>query len=261
MIPPQRGLRATLVDIFRYPVKSLGGEALSAVNLAPGRGLANDRRYALVPAEAGAPMPGWRPKSRCVALVRHAELARLSARYDDGAQVLAIARAPAEGGDELVRGRPETGAERGRIEAALNQELARDVGAVRLAAAGPGAMTTDVDAPFVSLVNLASVEALAAALGTTVDPLRFRANFYLIGAPAWCERECSGRRVSLGGAALEVVDVIGRCAATEVNPATAARDLQVLKGLAGFGHAEMGVYAKVVAGGRVERGGTLELID
>jgi MOSC domain-containing protein YiiM len=46
-----------------------------------------------------------------------------------------------------------------------------------------------------------------------------------------------------------------------VNPATAARDLPVLKGLAGLGHAEMGVYAKVVSGGRVERGATLEFID
>jgi len=250
-------MRASLVDIFRYPVKSLRGEALSAADLASGRGLAGDRRYALVPAEAGAPALGWRPKSRCVALVRHAALARLAARFYDAEGLLVVA----EDEKELVRGRPEAGAERERIEAALNRALAKDVGEVALAAAGPNAMLSDVDAPFVSLVNLASVEALATALGTTVDPMRFRANFYLSGAPAWCERECGGRRVSLGAATLEIVDVIRRCAATEVNPATAARDLQVLKGLAGFGHAEMGVYAKVMAGGRVERGGTLELID
>ena len=261
MTSPQRGMRATLVGIFRYPVKSLGGEALSAAELAPGRGLANDRRYALVPADVGAPAPGWRPKSRCVALVRHAALARLSARFDDGAQALAISRAISEGAHELVHGRPETGAERERIEAALNRALAKDVGEVALAAAGPGAMLSDVDAPFVSFLNLASVRALGAALGAEVDPLRFRANFHFEDAPAWCERACAGRRVSLGGAMLEVVDVIRRCAATEVNPATAARDLHVLKGLADFGHAEMGVYAKVLSRGRVERGGTLELID
>lgn len=257
MTPPQRGMRATLVDIFRYPVKSLGGEALPAAALEPGSGLAGDRRYALVPANTDAWTPGWRPKSRCVALVRHAALARVSARFDDGAQVLAIV----ESGDELVRGRPEMGAERERLETALNQALAKDVGEVTLAPAGPGAMLSDVDAPFVSFLNLASVRALGAALGAEVDPLRFRANFHFGDAPAWCERACSGQRVRLGGAMLEVVEEIGRCAATEVNPGTAARDLPILKGLAGFGHAEMGVYAKVVAPGRVERGATLEFID
>jgi hypothetical protein len=54
--------------------------------------------------------------------------------------------------------------------------------------------------------------------------------------------------------------VIARCAATEVNPATAARDLAVLKGLAGLGHAEMGVYAKVLAGGRIERESMLRFV-
>jgi uncharacterized protein YcbX len=57
---------------------------------------------------------------------------------------------------------------------------------------------------------------------------------------------------------LRVAEPIGRCAATEVNPATAARDLRVLRGLSDrFGHVEMGIYADVIAGDTVAPGMTL----
>ena len=243
-----------VASIHRYPVKSLAGESLAAVELAPGRGLVADRRYAFVPAEPGAPapQPGWRPKSRCIALVRHAAPVRLAARYDDAARTLALSK----NGREIVRGEPEIPAERARIEAAAAAELAREVGGgVALLSAGEGAMLTDVDAPLISLVNLASVRALGEAMGATLDPLRFRANFYFEGAPAWAEREWTGKQIGLGSAGLEVVDVTERCAAIDVNPGTATRDLRLLNGLAErLGHVEMGVYAKVIAGGTVRRG-------
>jgi hypothetical protein len=251
-----------IAAIRRYPVKSLGGEALAAAALVPDRCLAGDRRYAFVPAAPGTPAPGWRPKSRCVALARHAAAARLSARYDDAGGVLALSA----GGRELVRGVPELAGDRARLEAAAAEVLAAEIGAgVALVAAGArgngadGAMT-DVDAPFVSLVNLASVAALAEALGAAVDPLRFRGNFHVDGAPAWAERDWAGRELAIGDARLRVAEPIERCAATEVNPVTAARDLRLLRGLADrFGHVEMGVYAEVVAGGTVAPGMTLVL--
>jgi uncharacterized protein len=246
-----------VASIHRYPVKSLAGESLGAVELAPGRGLVNDRRYAFVPAEPGAPapQPGWRPKSRCIALVRHAAPVRLAARYDDAAGTLSLSK----NGREIVRGVPETPAGRSRIEAAAAAELSRDVGsAMALLAAGEGAMLTDVDAPLVSLVNLASVRALGEAMGATLDPLRFRANFYFEGAAAWAERDWTGTQIALGGAGLEIVDVTERCAAIDVHPGTATRDLRLLNGLSDrLGHVEMGVYAKVMAGGTVGRGAQL----
>jgi uncharacterized protein YcbX len=245
--------------IHRYPVKSLGGEALAAVALAPGRGLANDRRYAFVPAQPGAPAPapGWRPKRQCVALVRYVSPARLAARYDDAEGVLSLG----VGGREIARGVPEDGTERARLEAAAAAELSAEVGSgVALVAAGEGRMLSDVDAPLVSLVNLASVEALGAAMGARLDPLRFRANLYFADAPAWAERAWAGRTIALGAVRLEVVDVTERCAAIDVDPGTAARDLRLLNGLADrFGHVEMGVYARVVGGGAIAPGTPLTL--
>jgi hypothetical protein len=246
-----------VASIHRYPVKSFAGETLAGASPAPGRGLDGDRRYAFVPAEAGAPAPGWRPKSRCVALVRYAGLARFAARYDDATGALALSA----DGREIARGVPERAADRAELEAAVGRALAAEVGgAVALVPAGAGKMMTDVDAPFISLVNLASVEALGAALGLKLDPLRFRANFYFDGAPAWAERDWAGQTLALGDARLRVADTIERCAATEVNPATAARDAHVLKTLAGrFGHVEMGVYAEVVGAGAVRPGAALSL--
>lgn len=251
-------MNAKIVSIQRYPVKSLGGEAVAETALVPDRGVAGDRRYALVPAADGEPEAGWRPKSRCVALVRHASLARLAARFDDASGAVALSAA----GRELARGRPEAPGDRARLEAVLDRELSVEIGMrFRLAAAGPDTMLSDVNEPFIALVNLASTRALGEKLGAPVDPIRFRGNFHLEGVPAWAEREWIGRRIAIGDAVLEVMELIGRCAATEVNPATAARDLRVLRGLAdGFGHTQMGVYAKVAVAGKVTAGAPLREI-
>lgn len=245
-------MNAAVAEIRRYPVKSLGGEALAETRLEPGRGIANDRRYALVPAAGGDPAPGWRPKSRCVVMVNQEALARVGARYEEASGLLALAT----GEREIARGTVETDADRARLEAALDAELASDVGtALKLAAAGPAGLIGDVDAPFLSIINLASVRELGAALDAAIDPVRFRGNLHLDGVPAWAEAAWPGRRFTVGGAVLEVVEPIGRCAATEVNPTTTRRDLRILKGLAqNFGHTKMGAYAIVVSPGSLTRG-------
>jgi MOSC domain-containing protein len=110
----------------------------------------------------------------------------------------------------------------------------------------------------VSLINRASIAALEAAMGIPVDPIRFRANIYFGGASAWCEQDWIDSGISLGAARLRVIAPITRCAATEVNPVTAERDLDIVAALGrAFGHTNMGVYAEVVAGGEVAAGDPL----
>ena len=59
----------------------------------------------------------------------------------------------------------------------------------------------------------------------------------------------------LGGVRARVVKRTMRCAATQVNPETAQRDIDLPRELRqAFGHADMGVYAEIVAGGTVRRG-------
>jgi len=95
-----------------------------------------------------------------------------------------------------------------------------------------------------------------------VDPLRFRANLYIDDAPPWEELSWAGRGVRIGSADLRVDRPIGRCAATNVDPQTAERDLNIPRTLqAGFGHTHMGVYATVTAAGDVAQGDELRPAD
>jgi uncharacterized protein YcbX len=131
------------------------------------------------------------------------------------------------------------------------------------AAAGPLKMLqapaahrfTDHPQGQVSVLNLASLRDLSQRLGQPVDPLRFRANLHVEGWPAWVENDWAGRRLRLGGVEADVFKPIVRCAATQVNPQTAARDLEVTQGLFdAFGHMHCGVYVRITAGGRVRLG-------
>jgi uncharacterized protein YcbX len=132
---------------------------------------------------------------------------------------------------------------------------------VKLLEAPEGFRFTDSASGFVSLVNLASVEALAAAQGAPVDPLRFRGNLYVEGAEPWAEASWPGRRIRIGGATLDVLKMTDRCAATGVEPGTGRRDMDLVQTLRlNFGHIDCGVYARVESGGRVARGDAMALL-
>ena len=78
---------------------------------------------------------------------------------------------------------------------------------------------------------------------------------YFVGAPDCSELEWLEHGIAIGGARLRVVSAITRCAATQVNPATAKRDLDIVGALQrGFGHNLMGVYGEVVEGGEIAAG-------
>jgi hypothetical protein len=117
---------------------------------------------------------------------------------------------------------------------------------------------SDVSKKVLSIINLASVVAAESAVGTAVNPLRFRGNLYVTGWPAWHEFDLLGKELSAGSARLKVVKRIMRCAATDVDPDTGIRDLTLPRSLMqSFGHTDCGVYAEVVAGGDIATGDTL----
>src|SRR5207237_7337718 len=85
----------------------------------------------------------------------------------------------------------------------------------------PGHSFSDVARKVVSIINLASVAAVEDAIGAPVDPLRFRANLYLTGWPAWHEFSLLDREIGIGAAArVTTVKRIRRCAATGVDTRT-----------------------------------------
>jgi uncharacterized protein YcbX len=252
-------MSATLQEICRYPVKSLSADHLEAVTLTAGQGVPHDRRFALAHGSArldpGA--PEWRPKSDFLALVRNARLAKLESRFDPETGTLAIYR----DGGKVVEGDATSPLGRALIEqffAAFMGEEAR--GGVRLVEA-KGFMYSDVPDAWVSIINLESVRDLERVTGAPVDPVRFRGNLIIAGGHPWSEHTWVGQEIAVGEARLKVHRRIGRCAATEVNPATAERDMQILRALThGFDHNNMGVYAEVVRGGAVKAGDAVGLV-
>jgi len=252
-----------ITAIYRYPVKGLSAERLARVALSPGDCLPQDRRFAIALASTrfDPARPEWLAKTNFAMLMRDETLAELRTRFDAASGVLTIER----DGRRLFAAAitEQDGRERaGKFFADFLGD--RLDGPPRLLEA-PGHTFSDARRKpnattykYVSLVNRASIAALEAALGTPVAPLRFRANLYLEGLPAWAELDWIDRDITAGGARLRVVSPITRCAATHVNPETAERDLDVVNALQQhFGHIHMGVYAEVAGAGEVVEGDTI----
>lgn len=247
--------------IYRYPVKGLTAESLQTATLTPGQGLASDRRFALTLGTTpvtGPTMP-WMPKSAFLSLMKNEKLAKLEARFDDETGILSIER----GGKPVTKGNITTPIGRAMIEeffAAYMGEQAR--GRPKLVECEPDAMLSDHANAVLSVINLASVRDLERVTGAEIDPLRFRANVYLDGLDPWAEFGWVAKDITLGTATLNVTTRIDRCAATNVNPETGERDLNLPKDLQrGFGHIYMGIYAAVTITGEIAIGDSLTLAE
>jgi uncharacterized protein len=264
----------TIAAIYRYPVKGLSAEPLDRVALTPGQCLPHDRRFAIaLPATSFDPQrPEWLSKTHFVMLMRDEKLAELRTSFTPASGELAI-EYPGEdsegeqAGTVVVRARLTEPQGCREVAEFLAGFLGPAVAGPLRVVEAPGHAFADARRKpnattdqYVSLINLASIAALEAITGTPVDPIRFRANIYLEGAPAWQELECIGSEIAVGAARLRVIAPITRCAATEVNPATAERDLDIIGALQrGFGHNLMGIYAEVAAGAEIKVGDRLVL--
>jgi uncharacterized protein YcbX len=181
-----------------------------------------------------------------------ADVARARTRYDEASGVL---HAAAEGYGEIsVDLRGEAG--RMRFAAWLAPIIGEEArGGLNVLQAPDTWRFMDHPLGAVSILNLASLRELGERMGMELDPLRFRANVYVEGWPAWVENDWVGRELMVGWAKAKVYKPIVRCAATHVNPVTAERDADVVKALFDhYGHMLCGIYLHVTASGRVGLG-------
>jgi uncharacterized protein YcbX len=247
-----------LASIYRYPVKGLTPERLSSADLRAGEVIAGDRLYAIENGPSGfdREAPQWMPKIKFLCLMRNARLAAFSARYNDGTAMLSIER----DGELLAAGDLRTPDGRAAIENFFETSMASERrGAFRMLEA-PGHSFSDLAKKVVSIINLDTVEDFSGALGQQVHPLRFRANLYLAGLPAWSEFDLVGKTLAIGQARLKIVKRTERCAATEVNPETALRDIDVPEILLRRrGNVDFGIYAEVTATGKIAEGDPVEI--
>jgi hypothetical protein len=260
MMPSAEG---TVNKIYRYPVKGLSAEKMDRVTLTPGECLPHDRRFAIALGSTAfdPDHPEWLSKIHFVMLMRDEKLAQLRTHFDVESGVLQVA----ENGRVLLRAQLTEPDGRSLVASFFENFLGGAVkGPLRVVAA-PGHAFADARRKpnattdkYVSLINCASIRVLEATIGVPVDPIRFRANVYFDTAPAWSEHGWVNSEITIVVARLRVVSPITRCAATQVNPLTAQRDLDIVAALErAFGHTNMGVYAEVVAGGDIAVGDAL----
>jgi uncharacterized protein YcbX len=244
---------AEITGIYRYPVKGLSPEPLPRVTLGIGQTLPADRRYAIENGPSGfdPAEPKWMEKVYFLMLMRDEWLAGLQTHFDDASNVLTIRR----NGPVAAEGDLETAQGRAAIEQFLASNFANQIKGPPKILKGKDLSFSNVARKVVSIINLGSLRAIEDAVGQKVAPLRFRANFYLRGWPAWHEFDLLGQTLAIGEARLKVVKRTLRCAAINVDPDTAARDLNIPHTLMRrFGHADCGVYAEVITGGTVAAG-------
>lgn len=251
---------AYLESLYRYPVKGLSPEKLGAAQLNAGETLLNDRAYAV---EQGAPQfdadaPRHFPKIKFLMLMRDEKLAALETRFDDETATLTIRR----GGKQVCRAQLSTPIGRGIAEQFFTAYLGPALPGKPRVVSAPGFNFTDVPQKYVSLINLASVRDIERVQGAAVDPLRFRGNLHVEGLAPWVEKDWTGRTLAIGPVRARVAKQIVRCAATNVNPATAERDMRLPQLLdQAFGANLCGVYLDIIEGGPVTPGAPVALID
>jgi GntR family transcriptional regulator/MocR family aminotransferase len=243
---------SVLKHIYHYPIKGLSAQPLSRVELQAKKPFPHDRIFALV--RPGAPFdtvnPKWGKKGLFVMLMLEEALARVKTVVDVDTLKLTIA----QGNRELITASLEDEEDRAKVEEIVWQLVPSLRSAPTLVRSRDGHFMDKPD-DVISLINLATVRSLEAQWGIKIDPLRFRANLYIDGARPWEEFDWVGSDVRIGGALFRVDRRNGRCGATNVDPETGRRDLDI-PGLlrAAFGHKELGIYLTTREGGSVSVG-------
>lgn len=254
-----------ITGLCRYPVKGLSGENSSSLRLIANEGIFGDRAIAIA-RKPGLFDPDQRRtsnKNNFLMLMRDEALAGLETRLDEQQKILEIKL----DGEVVLEEAIDRKAGRRQIEAFFKNYL-HDTRVSPTVTRSPGYKFTDLSSRSpeqmraISLINVNSALALEEAIGTPIDPRRFRSNIYFNGVQPFEEFNWMGKIVKVGSAELKVEARTKRCAATQVNPDTAQRDIDIPKELRKhFGHSDMGIYANVITTGIAETGDDLELMD
>jgi uncharacterized protein YcbX len=222
----------SVVEVWRYPVKSMAGERLDSCAVTE-KGLDGDRRWALVD---GTPN-------------RAGKL--FSIRQDE--QLMTYRARLSNGGVEVEA----PGGETSRLDDVMVSRLAAETSRPLSLREVDGANFDDSP---VLVVNLATVGAFAAEAGMRVDHRRFRANLYVDGFEPSAEAGWLGRRIAIGGLELEAVKRCERCVVITRDPDTTIASPELLRVLNKTQQTNMGVYCQVTRPGSVAVGDQVHVL-
>lgn len=226
-------LAGRVVGLWRYPVKSMGAEALPEVDVS-WQGLAGDRRWAFVREEARASGFPWLTLRERPEMNHYAPCLADPTRPDQSATSV---RTPSGHTLEVT-------------DPALAQELWPK--GARVLRQDRGAFDTFP----LSLLTTQTIAWLGSVVGAELAVQRFRPNFLVeaAGPGAFAEDGWVGRVLRIGSLRLRLDKRDGRCAVITIDPATAERDPAILRTVAKEREGCLGVYGSTVAPGRVRIG-------
>jgi len=245
--------RGSVSGLYRYPVKGLSAEAMAQMALSAGEAAPFDRAYAIEngPGRFDPENPQHLPKINFLMLMRDERLATLKTRFDEATHTLTILR----DGKQVARGQLSTPLGRKMIEQFLAAYMQAELRGAPKIVFAEGHSFSDMAAKCVHIINLDTLRELERAVGTPLNPLRFRPNIIIEGLGAWEEFSWIGKTISVGNAELDVFARTQRCAATDVDPETGKRETAIPAVLERtWGHADFGVYARITRGGTIALG-------
>jgi len=226
---------ATVVELWRYPVKSLLGEKLDQVEVEE-RGVVGDRLYAVTDRQGKLGSGKTSHRFR-----RLDGLFELRARLAGEQPLVAL-----PDGRELAADDPE-------LDAFLSERYVDELRVSR------EDTVPHHDAAPLHLLTTSSLEWLARRLPESqIDRRRFRPNVLLDdGGEGLVEDAWVGRRFALGGAVIRVVDRTDRCVMTTNPQSELPKDPAVLRVVTEQNDACLGVFAVVEQAGVVRVGDRL----
>ena len=221
-----------IIALRRYPVKSMGGEALRSAHV-DARGVVGDRWFA-VEDDDGRFASG---KDTRRFRRRDAVFGYGASTSPDGVVVFG-----AEG--SWTVGDPD-------LDAHLTDVMGA---AVRVA---PESRVPHLDAGSVSLVGSATLRWCRERWGIDADPRRLRTNVVVESDEPFIEETWVGRTVHVGSATLRVLQRVERCRTIDLPQDGTHPDDRWLKALGGERDTKVAVYADVVKPGLVTVGDVL----
>lgn len=219
-----------IVGLWRYPVKSMGGETLADTDVS-WHGFAGDRRWAFV--RNDVPQSGF----PWFTIRERPDMSRYSPAFAE----------PERPDMSATHVRTPAGAVFDVADPALAAEL--HAGGVRAIKQNRGVFDTFP----LSLVTTQSIARLGEMVGVDLDVQRFRPNILVeaLDAAPFAEDAWVGSTVRIGAMRMRIDKRDGRCVVITIDPETAERNPAVLRAVAQDRQGCLGVYGTVAAPGRI----------
>jgi uncharacterized protein len=219
-----------IVGLWRYPVKSMGGEALADIDVS-WHGFAGDRRWAFV--RNDVPQSGF----PWFTIRERPDMSRFRPSFAE----------PQRPDMSATRVQTPAGAVFDVADPALAAEL--HAGGVRAIKQNRGVFDTFP----LSLVTTQSIARLGEMVGADLDVQRFRPNILVeaLDAAPFAEDAWVGSTIHIGSMRMRIDKRDGRCVVITIDPETAARNPAILRAVAQDRQGCLGVYGSVATPGRI----------